>query len=164
MDGAANLVAAQCRDHAFDLPPVTETHDIAGVAAQVSQRRGFVAGIVAEAAEKLGGVGQCHSPADERCVHAAAFTAAPLSGLPTKIVNAAFTMSRRIAAGALERLLPWRGMASRNARSGGIFLMIGILAGAGWGVAAGAPMKGVLIGTGLGIAAALLVWLVDRRR
>ncbi len=55
-------------------------------------------------------------------------------------------------------------MASRNARSGGIFLTIGILAGCGWGLAVGTPMKGVLIGTGLGIAAALLLWLLDRRR
>jgi hypothetical protein len=28
----------------------------------------------------------------------------------------------------------------------------------------GQAMKGVLIGTGLGIAAALLLWLLDRRR
>ena len=55
-------------------------------------------------------------------------------------------------------------MARRNTLSGGIFLMIGILAGSVWGVAAGEPMKGVLIGTGLGIAAALLLWLLDRRR
>ena len=54
-------------------------------------------------------------------------------------------------------------MAPGNARSGGIFLTIGILAGFGWGVATGAPMKGVLIGTGMGIAAALLLWLLDRR-
>jgi hypothetical protein len=55
-------------------------------------------------------------------------------------------------------------MATRSARSGGIFLTIGILAGFGWGIAAGAPMKGVLIGTGVGIAAALMLWLVDRRK
>jgi len=55
-------------------------------------------------------------------------------------------------------------MARRDTRSGGIFLTIGILAGTGWGLAAGAPMKGVLIGTGLGLAAALLLWLLDRRR
>ncbi|MEO6582085.1 MAG: hypothetical protein ABIN68_04665 [Sphingomicrobium sp.] len=54
-------------------------------------------------------------------------------------------------------------MATRNARSGGIFLTIGVLAGAAWGVAEGAPMKGVLIGTGVGIATALLLWLIDRR-
>ena len=55
-------------------------------------------------------------------------------------------------------------MASRNARSGGIFVTIGVLAGFGWGVAAGQPMQGALIGTTVGIAAVLLLWLVDRRR
>jgi hypothetical protein len=55
-------------------------------------------------------------------------------------------------------------MARRNAQAGGIFLTIGILAGAVWGVAAGEPMKGVLAGTALGIAAAVLLWLLDRRR
>ncbi|HEU5285236.1 MAG TPA: hypothetical protein VFU20_01845 [Sphingomicrobium sp.] len=55
-------------------------------------------------------------------------------------------------------------MARRNARAGGIFLTLGILAGFGWGIAAGDPMKGILTGTGLGAAAALLLWLLDRRR
>lgn len=55
-------------------------------------------------------------------------------------------------------------MARRNARAGGIFLTVGILAGLGWGVAAGNPMKGILIGTALGAAAALLLWLFDRSR
>ena len=55
-------------------------------------------------------------------------------------------------------------MAKRDARSGGIFLTIGVLAGLGWGIAADDPMKGILIGTALGIAAVVLIWLVDRRR
>lgn len=55
-------------------------------------------------------------------------------------------------------------MARRNARSGGIFVTIGILAGGGWGIAVGEPMKGILAGTALGVAAALLLWLLDRRR
>jgi hypothetical protein len=55
-------------------------------------------------------------------------------------------------------------MARRNARSGGIFLTIFILAGFGWGVATDEPMKGVLIGTGLGAAAAVASWFLDRRR
>ncbi len=42
--------------------------------------------------------------------------------------------------------------------------MIGILAGLIWGVARGEPMLGILSGTALGIAAAVLLWLVDRRR
>jgi hypothetical protein len=70
MDGAANLVAAQRCDNPLDLPPVAETHDIAGIAAVVGARRGLVGGVVAEPGEKLGGVGQRHSPTDEGCVHA----------------------------------------------------------------------------------------------
>jgi hypothetical protein len=55
-------------------------------------------------------------------------------------------------------------MATRNAQAGGIFLTLGILIGAGTGIAAGDPMKGVLIGTAVGAGAALLLWLIDRRR
>ena len=69
-----------------------------------------------------------------------------------------------MAAGSLAARLAWRGMAQRNARAGGIFLMIGILAGLAWGMARGEPMLGILAGTALGIAAAVLLWLIDRRR
>ncbi len=55
-------------------------------------------------------------------------------------------------------------MDRRATQAGGIFLTIGILAGFGWGVAVGEPMKGVLIGTAVGGLAALLLWLLDRRR
>ena len=55
-------------------------------------------------------------------------------------------------------------MAKRNAQSGGIFLMAGILGGFVWGVASGEPMLGALAGTAIGIAAAVLLWLIDRRR
>ncbi len=66
--------------------------------------------------------------------------------------------------GAGAAPLAWHGMAQRNARSGGIFLAIGALAGFGWGIAAGDPVKGVIIGTALGTSATLLLWLLDRRR
>jgi len=66
--------------------------------------------------------------------------------------------------GAKGAALAWRGMITRNAQAGGIFLTFGIVAGAGAGIAAGNPMKGVLIGTALGAGAALLLWLLDRRR
>lgn len=55
-------------------------------------------------------------------------------------------------------------MARRNAQAGGIFVMIGILIGFSWGIAAGEPMPGILIGTAIGAAAALMLWLLDRRR
>ena len=48
--------------------------------------------------------------------------------------------------------------------AGGIFLTVGILAGFGWGIAVGEPMIGVLAGTAIGVAAAVLLWLLDRRR
>ncbi|MEO8176254.1 MAG: hypothetical protein ABI626_06305 [Sphingomicrobium sp.] len=55
-------------------------------------------------------------------------------------------------------------MVTRNAQAGGIFVALGIMAGTGFGIAAQNPMKGVLIGTALGTAAAVLLWLLDRRR
>ena len=55
-------------------------------------------------------------------------------------------------------------MARRNAQAGGIFLMVAILAGSVWGLARGEPMLGILAGTALGVLAAVLMWLVDRRR
>jgi hypothetical protein len=55
-------------------------------------------------------------------------------------------------------------MQSRATRAGGLFLTLGILGGFGWGIAAGEPMKGVLAGTAAGAGAALLLWLLDRRR
>jgi hypothetical protein len=55
-------------------------------------------------------------------------------------------------------------MAKRNAKSGGIFLTIGILGGCVWGVIAGQPMQGILVGTALGAVAALILWLVERGR
>ena len=55
-------------------------------------------------------------------------------------------------------------MAKRSPMAGGFLWMLAILVGAVWGVAAGNPMKGILIGTGAGAAAALLVWVLDRRR
>ncbi len=88
--------------------------------------------------------------------------------MPTKLVNAALTMrpaSRDARAGGLAPAsLAWRGMARRNARAGGIYLMMGILGGFALGAVTGQTMVGALAGTALGIAGALLVWLLDRRR
>ena len=55
-------------------------------------------------------------------------------------------------------------MENRSTMAGGLFLMLAILLGTIWGVVIGQPMLGVLRGTGIGIVAALLVWLLDRRR
>ena len=58
MDGAANLVAAQRGDHALDLAPVAKVSDIADVAAALGARGRFEPGVVAEAFDQLGGIGQ----------------------------------------------------------------------------------------------------------
>jgi hypothetical protein len=55
-------------------------------------------------------------------------------------------------------------MQQPTTRAGGCFLVLAILIGAVWGVAAGDPMKGVLLGTGIGIALAIAVWIADRQR
>lgn len=54
-------------------------------------------------------------------------------------------------------------MQHKASRAGGVFLIIGILAGAAWGLAAGNPMKGILLGTAVGSIAAVGVWILDRR-
>jgi len=63
-----------------------------------------------------------------------------------------------------ESVCHGRAMVRRNAQAGGVFVTIGILAGFAWGAASGEPMKGILAGTAIGAAAALLLWLIDRRR
>ena len=93
MNGAADLVAAEHRDHALDLPPMAKAHDIAGVPADVRARRRLVARIVAELLEKLRGVGEGRPPADEGCVHGTANNMDPVTRLPTKVVKARFTMT-----------------------------------------------------------------------
>lgn len=49
-------------------------------------------------------------------------------------------------------------------RAAGAFLAIAILMGAVAGVAIGQASAGVLAGAGVGIAAALILFLLDRRR
>jgi hypothetical protein len=55
-------------------------------------------------------------------------------------------------------------MTNRKPLAGGCLLTIGIIAGFPLGLAIGNPMKGILIGTAIGIAAAVVLWLIDRRR
>lgn len=48
--------------------------------------------------------------------------------------------------------------------AGGIFIALGLLAGAVGGVVMNQPSAGMVIGFGVGSAIALLVWLFDRKR
>ena len=52
----------------------------------------------------------------------------------------------------------------RSTAAGGIFIFVGLLAGAAYGIDRGEPMLWMLRGFGAGILLAILVWLSDRWR
>ena len=55
-------------------------------------------------------------------------------------------------------------MPRRSTHAGGFFLILAILGGFVWGAMSGVPLFGALVGTAVGAVAALVVWLLDRRR
>jgi UDP-N-acetylmuramyl pentapeptide phosphotransferase/UDP-N-acetylglucosamine-1-phosphate transferase len=52
----------------------------------------------------------------------------------------------------------------RTPAAGGIFLFLGPVVGALYGIGRGEPILWMLYGFGAGIALALLIWLIDRRK
>src|SRR5438128_11070868 len=74
VNGAADFVAAQCRDDALDLPPVAEAGDIPVVTAALGARRSLEARIIAIARHELGRVGQRRAAVNEGAVHARSIT------------------------------------------------------------------------------------------
>lgn len=48
-------------------------------------------------------------------------------------------------------------------RGGGVFIALGLVLGAGFGMAAGEPSLGLLVGLGVGVALAIAIALLDRR-
>ena len=48
--------------------------------------------------------------------------------------------------------------------AGGIFLFLGPVVGALYGIGRGEPILWMLYGFGAGLAVALLIWFLDRRR
>ena len=52
----------------------------------------------------------------------------------------------------------------RTASAGGIFLFLGPVIGALYGIGRGEPILWMLYGFGAGAALAALVWLIDRRK
>lgn len=55
-------------------------------------------------------------------------------------------------------------MRNRSTAAGGIFIFLGLLIGAVYGINAGQPMLWLLRGFGIGVLLAGLIWLIDRRR
>jgi hypothetical protein len=91
VDGTDHFVAAERSDHAFDLPPVTETRDVAIVAASLGTRRGLEAGVVAEPLDQIGGIGERYASMDERSVHVRALNTTTVERLRMSIVNSSLT-------------------------------------------------------------------------
>ena len=52
----------------------------------------------------------------------------------------------------------------RSPAAGGIFLFLGPVIGAVYGVEEGQPIAWMLVGFAVGVAIALAIWLVDRRK
>ena len=71
MDEAADLVAAERRDHALDLPPMAEARDIAVVAAALGPGRGLEPGIVTKTLDQVRRVRERDAAMDEYAVHEA---------------------------------------------------------------------------------------------
>ena len=55
-------------------------------------------------------------------------------------------------------------MKTRSTTAGGIFLFLGPVIGAVYGINRGEPILWMLVGFGAGVVLAVLVWLVDRWR
>ena len=55
-------------------------------------------------------------------------------------------------------------MQKRSPAAGGIFLFLGPVIGALYGVEVGQPIAWMLAGFAIGVLIALAIWLVDRRR
>ena len=63
--------------------------------------------------------------------------------------------------------LIWHGATMQQRRTpaaGGIFLFLGPVIGALYGIGRGEPMLWMLRGFGIGAALAVLIWLIDRRK
>ena len=52
----------------------------------------------------------------------------------------------------------------RTPAAGGIFLFLGPVVGAVYGISRGEPILWMLYGFGAGVALAILIWLIDRYR
>ena len=55
-------------------------------------------------------------------------------------------------------------MAKRSPIAGGIFLFLGPVLGALYGVDRGRPVEWMLAGFAIGLALAVVIWLVDRKK
>lgn len=164
VNGAPHFLLCQRDDHALDLAPMAETQDVALVAAILCARGRFETGIVTKGLDQQRGIHQCLAPGNKRHVHVPTPNPGAVSFRIIDAVNVTVTIfTSLLAAGAPCGHGP--GMANRRTPlSGGIFLFLGPVIGALYGIGRGAPIQWMLVGFGVGLAIALLVWLADRRK
>jgi len=155
------MVARQQAGEAFDLPPVTEFAQVAHIAATLGAHRGGERCVGAKLFDQRDGVVDRVPAGKEIGLHERPFTRPSLPVRPTNNVNRSFTMQ---ALAKRDHLWQERRMAKRSPVSGGFFLILGILGGAVYGAINGALVLWTLVGTLVGIVAAILVWLVHRKR
>jgi len=162
MNRAAHFLFGQGDDDPFDLPPVAEAHDIALVAAVLGTRRGLEAGVVTIGLDQQRRIRKSHAAGDERHVHDCPINPPLLELWVMNEVNEAVTMKlwRQAPQSAMRPSMTNR----RSPAAGGIFLFLGPVIGAVYGVEAGQPVVWMLVGFAVGVAIALAIWLVDRRK
>jgi hypothetical protein len=161
---AAYFLIGQGHDHALDLPPVAEAQDISSVAARFSSGGCFETGVVAIGFEQQRGISQRPAAIDEGHVHERRDNPAHLALWVTDKVNEALAIFADLWRGSDRSVMPHLMKKPRNAAAGGIFLFLGPVVGALYGIGRGEPILWMLYGFGAGVVIAILVWLVDRRR
>ena len=175
VDGAAGFLVGKRDDDTLDLPPMAKADHITLVAAVFGTRSCFEPGIIAVGLEQQSGVGQGGAAIDEGRVHDLPITPCLLADRRTDKVNETSTMfathhawdKRPTRASSMLAACIGDGhgnpMKHRSTAAGGIFLFLGLLLGAIYGISVGQPMLWLLRGFGVGIVLAVLVWLLNRR-
>ena len=121
-------------------------------------------GVVAICLEQQRGVSQRPAAIDERRIHDRRDNPAHLALWVTDKVNEALAIFADLWRDGDRSAMPHHMKKPRNAAAGGIFLFLGPVVGALYGIGRGEPILWMLYGFGAGVVIAILVWLFDRRR
>jgi len=180
------VVCCTCRiaervDQPLHLTPAAKADDIAAIARLAGTASGFARGILAKNRHELSSK-VSSGPVDKKGWHSDRSLHADTGQIPEpaalarrgwhlmgkwgeRIIHHDGSAPARLASAAVA----WHGAGmtepkKTSPRSGGAFLALALLAGAGIGVALGQPTMGLIGGFAVGILIALLVWLTDAKR
>lgn len=164
-------------DQPFHLTPAAKADDIAAIARLAGAASGFARGILAKERHEFSSK-VCPGPVNKKGWHSdrslhADTGKAPLARRGWHLVGKWGERIIHHVGNAPARLAladaSWHGTGmtepkKTSPRSGGAFLALALLAGAGIGVALGQPTMGLIGGFAVGLLIALLVWLTDAKR